>query len=187
MLSRTCRLLALGVSATIALAAQSAPGPQRAAAPPAAVAPRLSLAMELHVKVGAPIEIGAVPLGRRRIIPIEGGTFVGPAIRGTVLGGGADWQIVRVDGLADLDTRYTLRTDGGDLIYIQNAGMRHAPPDITKKLLAGEDVDPSLVYFRTVAKFETSAPQLQWLTRAIFVGTGERHPNDVVVRVWKVE
>ena len=55
--------------------------------------------------------------------------------------------------------------------------MRHAPPDVMKKLLAGEAVDPALVYFRTQPKFETSAPELQWLTRALFVGLGERYPS----------
>jgi hypothetical protein len=154
---------------------------------PAAVPPRLSLAMVLHVKVGAPIEVGNVPRGRRRIVPIEGGTFEGPNLRGTVLAGGADWQIVRPDGLSELDTRYALKTEAGELIYIQNAGIRHASPEITKKLLAGEDVDPSLVYFRTVPIFETAASNLQWLTRSIFIGTGERHPSEVVIRVWKVE
>ena len=157
------------------------------ASTPASSPPRLSPVMELHVKVGAPMEIGSVPSGRRRIIPIEGGTFEGAQLRGVVLPGGADWQIVRADGVSELDTRYALKTDAGELIYIQNAGVRHAPPEITKKLLAGEDVDPSLVYFRTVPKFETSAPNLQWLTRAIFVGTGERHPTEVVIRVWRVE
>jgi hypothetical protein len=149
--------------------------------------PRLTLAMTLRVQVGPPTELGEVPRGRRRIIPILGGTFEGPDIRGKVMPGGADWQIVRADGLAELDTRYMLQTDAGKLIYIQNAGIRHAPPDITKKLLAGEPVDPSLVYFKTVPAFETSAPELQWLTRSIFVGTGERHPSEVVIRVWKVE
>jgi hypothetical protein len=152
-----------------------------------ALPPRLTFVMALHVTVGAPLEVGAVPRGRRRIVPIEGGTFEGPQLRGTVLPGGADWQIVRVDGLAELDTRYTLKTDAGDVIYVQNAGMRHAPPDITARLLAGQDVDPALVYFRTVPTFETQATHLQWLTRAIFVGSGERHPHDVVIRVWKVE
>ena len=147
----------------------------------APLAPRLALAMELRVKVGA------VPRGRRRIVPIEGGTFDGPQLRGTVLPGGADWQIVRADGLAELDTRYTLKTEAGDVIYIQNAGMRHAPPDVTARLLAGQAVDPALVYFRTVPTFETAAPHLQWLTRAIFIGDGERHPDRVVVRVWMVE
>ena len=65
--------------------------------------------------------------------------------------------------------------------------MRHAPPEVTKKLLAGQPVDPSQVYFKTVPTFETSAPELQWLTRSIFVGTGERRPAEVVIRVWRVE
>jgi hypothetical protein len=150
-------------------------------------APRLTFTMELRVLVDAAMEIGTVARGRRRIVPIRGGTFAGPRLCGTVLDGGADWQIVRQDGLAELDTRYTLRTDRGELVYIQNAGIRHAPPEIVEKLLAGEDVDPSLVYFRTVPSFETAAPDLQWLTRAIFVGIGERHPDEVIVRVWMVE
>jgi hypothetical protein len=154
---------------------------------PAAQPPKLTLAMTLRVQVGAPMELGDVPRGRRRIIPILGGTFEGPTVRGKVLPGGADWQIVRADGLAELDTRYALQTEQGSLIYIQNAGMRHAPPDVTKKLLAGEAVDPAQVYFKTVPTFETSATELQWLTRAIFVGTGERYPTEVVIRVWKLE
>ena len=176
-----------GALIAVERAAPSQSQPRASSAAAAQAPPRLTFAMELHVKVGAPLEVGAVPRGRRRIVPIEGGTFEGPDLRGTVLPGGADWQIVRADGLAELDTRYTLKTEAGDVIYIQNAGMRHAPPDITRRLLAGQDVDPSLVYFRTVPTFETQAPHLQWLTRAIFVGTGERHPNDVIVRVWKVE
>ena len=149
--------------------------------------PKLTLAITLRVQVGPPTELGEVPRGRRRIIPILGGTFDGPDVRGKVLPGGADWQIVRADGLAELDTRYMLQTDAGKLIYIQNAGIRHAPPDVTKKLLAGEPVDPSQVYFKTIPTFETSAPELQWLTRSIFIGTGERNPSDVVIRVWKVD
>jgi Protein of unknown function (DUF3237) len=188
---RASSLLAAVASAAVIAAPQAQPSsaPQSAAPVPVATLapPRLTLAMELRVKVGPPLEVGNVPQGRRRIIPIEGGTFEGPMLRGTVMPGGADWQIVRADGLAELDTRYTLRTDAGDIIYIQNAGIRHAPPEIVKKLLAGQDVDPALVYFRTVPTFETAAPHLQWLTRAIFIGSGERHPSDVVVRVWKVE
>jgi hypothetical protein len=166
------------------LSPPAAPG-VRQTPPPSA--PRLTFALELRVQVGPPTELGQVPRGRRRIIPILGGTFEGPGIRGKVLPGGADWQIVRADGLAELDTRYSLQTDQGQLIYIQNAGMRHAPPEITAKLLAGQDVDPTKVYFRTIPTFETSAPELQWLTRAIFVATGERHPTEVVIRVWKLE
>jgi hypothetical protein len=160
---------------------------QAPAKPAAPVTPLLSYAFTLRVQVGAPVELGDVPRGRRRIIPILGGTFEGPAIRGKVLPGGADWQIVRGDGFAELDTRYMLQTDTGKLVYIQNAGMRHAPPDVTKRLLAGQPVDAQQVYFKTVPTFETSAPELQWLTRSIFIATGERNPSDVVVHVWKVD
>ncbi len=164
--------------------APQAPSSSRSAE---AAAPKLTLAFTINVQVGPPTELGQVPRGRRRIIPILGGTFEGPNIRGKVVPGGADWQIVRADGFAELDTRYMLQTDAGQLIYIQNAGIRHAPPDVTKKLLAGEPVDPSQVYFKTVPTFETSVPELQWLTRSIFIGTGERHPAEVVIRVWKVD
>jgi hypothetical protein len=100
---------------------------------------------------------------------------------------GADWQIIQADGFSELDTRYTLQTEKGLLVYVQNAGIRHAAPDVMKKLLAGQVVDPKLVYFRTVPKFETSAPDLQWLTRSIFVGVGERLPNDVVIRFYRLD
>ena len=100
---------------------------------------------------------------------------------------GADWQVIRADGFAELDTRYALQTDKGQIIYVQNAGMRHAAPEVMQKLLAGEIVDPKLVYFRTVPKFETSAPELQWLARSVFVGVGERFPTEVVVRFFRVE
>jgi hypothetical protein len=143
--------------------------------------------MEIRVKVGTAIEVGDVARGRRRVIPIDSGTFAGPTLNGTVMPGGADWQIVRADGFSELEARYLLRTNDGDVIHVQNAGIRHAPPEITRKLLAGEDVDPSLVYFRTIPTFETAAPALQWLTRAVFIGAGERHPRDVVIRVWQVE
>ncbi len=184
-------MLLLGVSGLLGMAglveqvpASQAPSSLRSAE---TAAPKLTLAFTINVQVGPPTELGQVPRGRRRVIPILGGTFEGPNIRGKVVPGGADWQIVRADGFAELDTRYMLQTDGGQLIYIQNAGIRHAPPDVTKKLLAGEPVDPSQVYFKTVPTFETSAPELQWLTRSIFIGTGERHPAEVVIRVWKVD
>jgi hypothetical protein len=169
-----------GVAVALALAASAV-----SAQTPAA--PTLQLALEARVELGPPMELGQVPQGRRRIIPIIGGTFEGSGIRGKVLNNGADWQIVRADGFAELDTRYALETDKGQIIYVQNKGIRHAPPDILKRLNAGEAVDPRLVYFRTVPQFETSAPDLQWLTRSIFVGTGERHPSHVVIRFWRVE
>jgi hypothetical protein len=168
--------LLAGLAACVSAVAAQGPAP-----------PRLTLAFELRATVGPPMEVGDVAHGRRRIVPITGGTFEGPGIKGKVVPGGADWQLIRPDGFSELDTRYTLETDKGQIIYVQNAGIRHAAPEVMKRLLAGEAVDPSLVYFRTVPTFETSSPELQWMTRAIFVGTGERYPNDVRIRFWRLE
>jgi Protein of unknown function (DUF3237) len=156
----------------------------RAAAP---APPGLVFAFELRAQVGAPVEIGQVTHGRRRIVPILGGTVQGPMLEATVVPGGADWQIIQPDGFTELDTRYTLKTQRGELVYVQNAGIRDAAPDVMQKLLAGQVVDPKLVYFRTVPKFETSVPELQWLARSVFVGIGERFPNEVVVRFYRLE
>ena len=150
-------------------------------------APQLEFAFEIRAEVGPPVEIGRTMRGRRRIVPILGGTFEGSRLKGRISPGGADWQIVHPDGFSELDTRYTLETDTGKTVYVQNAGMRHAAPDVMKQLLAGQQVDPALVYFRTVPKFETAAPELQWLTRAIFVGVGQRNPSDVLIRFWRLE
>ena len=182
MLSNLARTL-LGFLLTAAIV-PAAHAQSREARPPA---PGFVFAFEARVAVGPPMELGQVAHGRRRIVPILSGAFEGPGIKGKVLPGGADWQIVRPDGFTELDTRYTLETDKGQIIYVQNAGMRHAAPDVIQKLLAGQAVDPKLVYFRTVPTFETSAPDLQWLTRAIFVGTGERFPTEVVIRFWRME
>ena len=176
------RHLLIVLTGAILLAAAAA-----VAQSPAPPAPRLTFAFELRATVGPPLEVGNVAQGRRRIVPITGGTFEGPGIKGKVMPGGADWQIVRPDGFTELDTRYTLETDSGQIVYVQNAGIRHAAPEVMKRLLAGEVVDPALVYFRTVPTFETASPELQWMTRAIFVGIGERYPNDVRVRFFRLD
>ena len=176
--------LGLALAALLAVAAGTQAQEANRDAPPS---PGLIFAFELRVEVGPPLEVGQLPRGSRRIVPILRGTFAGPGLKGRLVPGGADWQLIAADGFSELDTRYTLETDTGRLIYVQNAGVRHAAPEVMQRLLRGERVDPKLVYFRTVPKFETSAPELQWLTRHVFVGSGERYPDEVVVRFWRVE
>ena len=152
-------------------------------------APRLQLTLEVRAQVADPIDIGSSDHRRRRVVPIIGGSFEGRGdldARGRVLPGGSDAQIIHDDGLTEADAQYVLETNRGQLVYVRNRGLRHAASDVMAKLLAGIRVDPSLVYFRTVPTFETSAPELQMLTRAIFVGSGERYPSEVVLRFWKV-
>src|SRR5580765_2194770 len=105
-----------------------------AALPGVPAPPVLAFAFQVRVDLGTVMELGQVPRGRRRIIPIVGGRFEGSGMQGRVLDNGADWQIVREDGLAELDTRYALETERGQVIYVQNAGMRHAPPDVLRQL-----------------------------------------------------
>jgi hypothetical protein len=148
--------------------------------------PGLEFAFEVRAEVADPTVVGDLPTGTRRIIDILGGTFEGPGLRGTLLPGGADWQLIREDGFTDIDARYTLRTEAGDLIYVSNVGIRHAPPEVMRRLNDGETVDPSQIYFRAVPRFETAAPGLEWLMRSIFIATGERYPNGVIIRFWRV-
>lgn len=148
--------------------------------------PELELVFEAHIKVGPPQTLGQLPTGERRIIAITGGSFAGPKLKGKVLAGGADWQLIRADGVAEIDARYTLEKDGGGLIYVVNRGLRHGPPDVMAQLAAGKFVEPSRYYFRTVPTFETSAPGCEWLMRSLFIGVGERHPDFVLMRFWKL-
>ncbi|HUK03649.1 MAG TPA: DUF3237 domain-containing protein [Burkholderiales bacterium] len=148
----------------------------------------LELAPLMQVKVSLePIrDLGDTPLGRRRIIGITGGSFSGERLSGRVLAGGADWQLIRGDGTACLDARYTLQTGDGALIYVNNRGYRHGPKQVVERLARGEDVDPSLYYMRTTPWFETSAPAYAWLNRAVCVGTGARRADCVELEFFEV-
>ena len=149
--------------------------------------PKLEFAFEVRAQVADPLVVGELPNGTRRIIDILGGTVEGSGISGKILPGGADWQLIRrEDGFTDIDARYTIETDSGSLIYVSNIGIRHAPPEVMERLNAGETVDQSQIYFRAIPKFETGDPDLEWLMRSIFVSTGERYPNGVVIRFWRV-
>lgn len=153
--------------------------------PTAPEAPALEYAFEARVDIGSIIDVGEVAGGRRRVIPILGGTFEGPRLRGRVLPG-ADWQVVHNSTLTELVARYLLETDTGSLVTIVNRGRRHAAPELLARMASGEVVDPSSVYFRTVATFESAEPSLAWLTQSIVLGSGERLASQVVIRFWTV-
>ncbi|AEE48378.1 DUF3237 domain-containing protein [Haliscomenobacter hydrossis] len=148
--------------------------------------PALEFAFEVTCTLDPPQELGITTYGKRRIIPITGGTFTGPNIKGIILPGGADWQTVRTDGTADLEARYTLKTDDGALIYINNKGIRTGKPEVLARLGKGEKVDPAEYYMRTAATFEVSGEKYSWLNKAVFVGTGMRNANSVIIRFYKV-
>jgi len=149
-------------------------------------APQLAFIFAAKVAVDPPLDFGDVAKGRRRVVPIAGGTFSGPDLRGEVLPGGADWQIVRSDGVAELEARYTLRTDDGALIYVRNIALRHGPAEVMAALAAGQPVDPGSYYFRGATFFETSAARYAWMARHIIVCTGAREEARVMLKFYRL-
>ena len=146
----------------------------------------LTEVFSLAVDVGAPQSIGRDAAGERRCVPITGGKVSGK-LSGVILSGGADWQTLRPDGLADLDARYMLKLEGGAQVEVWSRGLRIGPADVMAQLARGERVDPSAYYMRTAMRFETAAPDLQWLVQRLHVGIGERTPDQVRLKVYSVD
>jgi hypothetical protein len=148
--------------------------------------PELRFVCDIEVDVGPIRDLGPMPLGRRRIIPILGGTVRGPRLTAEVVPGGADWQYVRTDGVLELEARYSLRAGDGAEIVVVNRGMRRAAPEIMERLSRGEAVDPALVYFRTAPVFEAPAGPHAWLNGSVFVASAARLPDRVQIKVFEV-
>ena len=108
----------------------------------------------IHAELADIRHFGQTPYGERRVIDILGGRVDGPRLKGKILPG-ADWQIVRPDGVTDLVARYGIESDGGARILVRSDGLRHGPPEVLAALARGETVAPSRYYFRTVMRFET--------------------------------
>jgi len=153
---------------------------------PAPVPPRLEFLAELTVSVAAPLDAGPAPSGHRRIVPITGGTMAGPRLRGKVLPGGADFQVLHSPELTELDARYAVETDDGDIIYVHNNAVRHGAAADIARLNRGENVDPSAIYFRCALRLSTASEKWWRLNHVVAVGTGERRPDSVRIAVFTV-
>jgi len=143
-------------------------------------------AMDIQVNVGKPLEVGLTPQGMRRIIPITGGTFEGARLKGIVLPGGADWQVIDANYHTQLEARYSLQTDDGIVIAVINRGVRRGPKEVMQRLLQGEEVNPAEYYFRTTPIFEVESEHYAWLNDYLFVATCERHPTTVEIKVFQI-
>ncbi|MHB8284999.1 MAG: DUF3237 domain-containing protein [Caulobacteraceae bacterium] len=148
--------------------------------------PSLTHIADVTIEVGAPITVGETADGLRRLVPILGGRLSGPRLSGEILAAGADYQLIRPDGFTTLDARYVARLDSGALLYIVNVGVRFGPAEVMDRITRGEPVDPAEVYFRTTPRFETAAPDHQWLVRPLFVAAGARYPDRVDLKVFQV-
>ena len=149
--------------------------------------PQLEHVCDLAVTIAAPIEVGQTPAGLRRMIPITGGTVTGPRLNGKVMAGGADFQLILNGGTqAHLDARYVIELDDGSRVFVQNTALRVASLENSQRIMNGQPVDPSAVYFRCQPKLEATAPQWAWLSESQFIGNGRRAPDGVFLSFYRV-
>jgi len=149
--------------------------------------PSLTQVYRLEATLGQPLDLGDRPEGRRRVVPLTGGTFSGPQLNGRLLpGASADWQTVLADGTAIGDIRYMLETDGGELLYVQSRGVRHGSAEVLARLGRGEDVHASEYVFRTSTQIETAGADLDWLNKGIFISVGGRQSGAVIYETYIV-
>jgi Protein of unknown function (DUF3237) len=140
----------------------------------------------IHAELAEILTLGQTPRGERRIINILGGHVEGAKLNGSILAGGADWQVIRHDGVTELEARYTIETVGGARILVVSEGLRHGPHEVMARLARGEPVDPGLYYFRTCMRFETADPAVAWLNRILALGSGIREARAVRIDVFEV-
>jgi muconolactone delta-isomerase len=149
--------------------------------------PRLTWVYRLEATIGPPLELGETAAGRRRVVPLTGGTFSGPEMSGSLVpGASADWQTILPDGTVLGDIRYTLQTDRAELLYVESRSIRHGSPDVLARLARGEEVDPSEYTFRASTRIETAAPDLDWLSKGIFISVAGRQAADVLYETYLV-
>jgi hypothetical protein len=147
---------------------------------------RTKYVFTLTIQVGAPIVAGDLGHGIRRIIPILGGDVSGEDMHGTIYPTGADFQTIRPDGFTEVEAKYAFEIDDGAVIYIENVGVRFGPKEALDRIARGEAVDPALIYFRSVPRFETGSAKYRWLMQHLFIGVGARHPDRVELAVHQV-
>jgi hypothetical protein len=137
------------------------------------------------LKVPSALDLGQISTGGRRITTISGGEFTGPAVNGRVLSGN-DWLLMRQDGVLQMDARVMLETSDGKPFAMNYTGFRHGPKDVLDRLGRGEEVDPSLYYFRITPVFEVSVPALDWMNRSIFSATGTRSASGPTYYIYAI-
>jgi hypothetical protein len=144
------------------------------------------LLFDAKIDLRPPEALGQTPLGGRTIFIIEGGTFQGPQLSGTVRQGGGDWFLAHPNGAGELDVRLTLETHDGALILMTYRGVFDVDSAVVAEVFAGNDVDPSRYYFRTTPRFETGDQRYAWLNKLVCVGAGWFAPNLVGYRIFAI-
>lgn len=148
----------------------------------------LEFIFQIRMELGIRQKIGMTPAGfNRGFVAAAGGVVSGPRLNGQVVpNSGGDWAMYRSDNSVQFSARYMLEADDGTQIYMQNAGYRHASPEVAARMEALEQVDPSEYYFRITPSFETPVGKHDWLTRTLIIGTAHRHAEHSVFSYYAV-
>jgi hypothetical protein len=182
MINRRDWMGALAFAGIAGTATADAAVHRAAALPRGAKVPAFTFIYECVATIAPPLDFGPTLEGQRRVIPITGGTFQGPRMRGEVVSNGADWNLSRADGASSVDAAYYLKTDDRVLIRIINRGIGgHAAPADPKA--------PELFFMYTHPEFEAPTGKYDWLNRGMFIGTlGARRgvKNEVLIRVFEL-
>jgi len=136
--------------------------------------------------VAPAVELGTGLNGMRRMVHILAGSFEGPRMKGVIPAGGVDWQVVRSDGVTEIEAHYILQTHDGAIIRVVNRGYRHGPPDVMRRLAQGDPVDPSEYYFRAAPSFEAPTGRYEWLNQNLFLSTGRRFQASVQLDFYQI-
>ncbi len=143
--------------------------------------PQLEFVLQLKVTLGEVYTCGETQHGKRTVIPITGGTFEGPNIKGTIINGGADYQLANKDNRTELEAIYSIKTDDGIYIHVRNRGIIYNGKD--------ENGNPTF-YFKAAPQFEAPTDsKYNWLNNALFVCQPEwtQAFQGIVLNVWKVK
>lgn len=152
------------------------------------IAPNLEFVCELKVTTDKAMTVGMTSHGERRIIPITGGTFEGPKMKGTVLNGGADYQFANQENTrTEIEAIYTIKTDDNILIHIRNVGLVVKTKEASESLAKGEPLDWDKMYFKAAPKFDApNDSKYNWMNDTIFVCKGVPNKDYVSILVWKI-
>lgn len=142
--------------------------------------------MQLKASVDAPIEIGPMPIGTRRIFNATGGTFEGERLSGVVLPGGGEWLLDAGAGFGQVDVRLMLKTTDGAHIYLRYSGIMDFNDVVAGKLAAGQSTDYGDNRFLTQVRMECADPRYASLATTIAVGEGRMHPDCVEYAIYEV-
>jgi hypothetical protein len=149
--------------------------------------PQLEFLFDVSIEIASPYAIGETPHGNRLIVPVTGGSFEGPRLKGKILPGGGDWALGRPDGVGELDVRETWQTEDGALLYVTKRGyLTSTTPELATRWAAGEHIPHEEYYFVVTQYVETSAAQYAWLQQVIAIGMGSLVPGGISYQVFAV-